>query len=106
LKTRAEELTNPAVQAVVAAMRDGNREAFFAAFAPSAELTDDGHPQPLEQWADREIFQAHGHLDVEREDNNGLELVGPFHSDQWDMKTMWRFRVINGRVQRLDVSAL
>ncbi|AIC15358.1 hypothetical protein [Nitrososphaera viennensis] len=103
---RDEELTNPAVRAVITAMRDCNREAFFAAFAPSAELTDDGHLQPLKEWADREIFQAHGHLDVEREDSNGLELVGLFHSDQWDMKTMWRFRVIDGRIHRLDVAAL
>lgn len=47
IRMRDEELTNPVVQAAVTAMRDGNREAFFATFAPSAELTDDGHPQPL-----------------------------------------------------------
>jgi hypothetical protein len=42
---KAEELTIPAVHAVVTAMRDGDREAFFAAFTPSAKLTDDGQPQ-------------------------------------------------------------
>ncbi len=87
-------------------MRDGDRKAFFAAFAPSAELTDDGDPQLLAEWADREIFRAHGRLDVEREDRDGLELVGPFHSDQWDMATVWRFDIIGGRVRRLDVAAL
>ena len=101
-----EELTNPVVRAVVIAMRNGDREAFFAAFSPSAKLTDDGHPHPLVEWADREIFQAHGHLDVEREDRRGLELIGPFHSDQWDMSTMWLFEIMNGRVQHLDVAAL
>jgi hypothetical protein len=65
---KAEELTNSAVRAVVTAMRDGNRKAFFAVFAPSAVLTDDGHPQSLADWADREIFRAHGRLDVEKED--------------------------------------
>ncbi|AFU58233.1 MAG: hypothetical protein QXX64_06540 [Nitrososphaera sp.] len=79
---RAEELANSIVRTVVTAMRDGNHNAFFAAFAPSAVLTDDGHPQSFVEWADSEIFQAHGRLDVEQENHNGLELVGPFHSDQ------------------------
>lgn len=87
-------------------MRDGNREAFLAAFAPSARLTDDGHPEPLTAWVDREIIRAHGGLDVERESRNGLELVGRFHSDQSDMDTIWKFEVANGRVRRLDVAAL
>jgi hypothetical protein len=103
---KAEELANPVVRAVVTAMRDGDRKAFFAAFAPSAVLTDDGHPQPLAEWADREIFQAHGRLDVEKQDSDGLELVGPFNSHQWDMLTVWRFDVADGRVRRLDVAAL
>lgn len=103
---KAEQLANPVVRAVVAAMRDGNRKAFFAAFAPSAVLTDDGHPQPLAEWADREIFRARGRLDVEQENRDGLELVGPFHSDQWDMATVWRFDIADGRVRRLDVAAL
>lgn len=102
---KAEDLRNQVVRAVLTAMRDGDRKAFFAAFAPSAQLTDDGDPQPLAEWADREIFQAHGRLDVEREGHDGLELVGGFHSDQWDMATVWRFDVIGGRVRRLDVAA-
>jgi hypothetical protein len=103
---RAEDLANPVVRAVVTAMRDGNHKAFFAAFGPSAVLTDDGHPQPLVEWADREIFHAHGRLEVEKENRGGLELVGSFHSDQWDMATAWRFDVAEGRVRRLDVAAL
>ena len=103
---KAEEPTNPVVRAVVIAIRDDNRKAFFAAFAPSAELTDDGQPQPLAEWADREIFRSHGRLNVEREGNDGLELYGTFHPDQWDMATVWRFQVSNGRVSRLDVAAV
>lgn len=91
---------------MIAAIRDGDREAFLAAFAPSAELTDDGKLQPLAEWADREIFRAHGLLEVEREERDGLELVGPFHSDQWDMATVWRFVIASGLVRCLDVTAL
>nr|AFK24828.1 hypothetical protein Josef01_02j05_39 [uncultured archaeon] len=106
VQMKAEELSNSVVRAVITAMRDGDRKAFFAAFAPSAVLTDDGNPQPLADWADREIFRAHGRLEVDKEDRSGLELVGPFRSDQWDMATMWRFDVADGRVRRLDVAAL
>lgn len=103
---RAEELTNPTVRTVVTSIRDGDRRTFFAAFERTAELTDDGHPEPLVEWADREIFQARGRLDVERENRGGLELVGVFHSDQWDMATVWRFQIGEGRVRHLDVAAL
>ena len=103
---KPEELANPVVRAVVIAMRDGDREAFFVAFAPKAELTDDGTPQVLKEWAEREIFRAHGHLEVEREDKDGLCLVGPFHSDRWGkFETVWRFEIGHGLVRRLDVAA-
>ncbi|MDQ3966812.1 MAG: nuclear transport factor 2 family protein [Thermoproteota archaeon] len=103
---KAEELTNPIVRTVVTAMRDSDRKTFFAAFSPSAKLTDDGNPVPLAEWVDREIFRAHGRLYVESEDRDGLELTGRFESDQWDMLTVWRFEIVNERIQRLDVAAV
>src|SRR5712692_973302 len=103
---RADELTNPVVRAVILAIQDGDRTSFFAQFAGSAKLTDDGHPEALAEWEDREIFRAHGRLVVEREARYGVELVGRFHSDQWDMGTAWRFEIVDGRVRRLDVAAL
>lgn len=103
---KPEKLSNPVVRRVVVAMRDGDREAFLAAFHPTAELTDDGDPQPLAAWADREIFTARGRLEVEREEDDGLSLTGRFRSDRWDMRTYWRFQVSGGLVRRLDVGAL
>lgn len=101
-----EGLTNPTVRALVIAMRDRDRDAFLALFEPTAELTDDGESQSLVEWADRELFTANGRLDVQREQQNGLELIGRFHSDQWNMMTLWRFEIVNRRVRRLDVAAL
>jgi hypothetical protein len=98
---KVEELTNSVVRAVVTAMRDGDRKSFFASFEQSVILTDDGHQQPFADWADREIFLAHGRLDVKQQNRNGLELVGPFHSDQWDMETVWRFEIADGHVRPL-----
>ncbi len=103
---KAEELTNPVVRTVVVAIRDSDRNAFFAAFATSAVLTDDGKAMPLRAWADRELFRSHGRLDPEREGRDGLDVFGRFHSDQWNMETVWRFRVVGGLVHCLDVAAL
>ena len=102
---RAEDLTNPVVRAVVVAIRDSDRNAFFAAFATSATLTDDGEMQHLRAWADRELFRSHGRLDPEREGRDGLDVFGRFHSDKWDMETVWRFDVSDGLVHRLEVAA-
>ena len=106
VQMKTEELTNPVVRAMVTAMHNGDRNAFYNMFAPSAQLTDDANPVPLAEWVDWEIFRAHGRLYVESEDRNGLELTGRFESDQWDMLTVWRFEVINERIQRLDVAAV
>ena len=45
-------------------------------------------------------------MEVDREEKEGLQLVGPFHSDQWGtFTTVWRFEVADGRILRLDVAA-
>ena len=48
-------------------LNDGDRYAFLATLTPDATLTDDGNPRSLRDWIDREIFSAHGHMNVERE---------------------------------------
>jgi hypothetical protein len=99
-----EELSDPAVRSVVAAMLDGDRDGFYAAFTGDAKLTDDGNPQDLHKWAEREVFRAHGRLEVATQLDKGRNLVGRFRSDQWDFPTtFWRFQVRDGRVSRLDV---
>ena len=103
---KTEELTNPVVRATVTSMHNGDRKAFFALFAPTAKLTDDGNPVSLTEWVDREIFGAHGRLYVETEDRDGLELTGRFESDKWDMLTVWRFEIINERILCLDIAAV
>ena len=55
------DVTEPAVRALIAAINDGDREAFFAALTPDATMSDDGTDRDLAEWADREIFSAHGH---------------------------------------------
>ena len=52
----ANDVTEPAVQALIAAINAGDREAFFAALTPDATMSDDGTDRDLAGWADREIF--------------------------------------------------
>ena len=78
------EPSNPAVRRLVAAINDGDRDAFLATLTPNATLTDDGNPRSLRDWIDREIFSAHGHLTVEHDEENGLRLLAGYRNDTWD----------------------
>jgi hypothetical protein len=98
-----EEPTNPAVRRLVAAINSGDRDAFLAALTPDATLTDDGNPRSLTDWIDREIFSAHGHLTIEREDGHGFHLLARYRNDTWgEMSTYWRFQVAGDKISRID----
>lgn len=99
-----DDLKNPAVRHLVAAINDGDRTAFRDALAPEAVMTDDGSRHDLGQWAEREIFTSRGHLDVESESRDGLELIARYRNDAWgEMRTSWLFSVTeDGRISRFD----
>ena len=59
--------SDPVVRRLLAAINDGDRDAFLATLTPHATLTDDGNPRSLHDRIDREIFSAHGHMNVEHE---------------------------------------
>ena len=75
----SREPSNPVVHRLAAAINDGDRNAFLATLTPDATLTDDGNPRSLRDWIDREIFSALGHMNVEREEEDGLYLRGGGH---------------------------
>jgi hypothetical protein len=58
------DVKDPAVRALIAAINAGDQQAFFAALTPDATMSDDGTDRTVAEWADREIFSVHGHLDV------------------------------------------
>ncbi len=93
------DVTEPAVRALVAAINDGDRRAFFAALAPGATMSDDGTDHDLAEWSDREIFSSHGHLDVISARDGGRSLVAAYRNDTWgEMRTRWAFTVTDGKV--------
>jgi len=96
-------LTNPTVKTAIEALQSGNRKAWSALFEPGAKLYDDGAPRSLEKFR----LDALGHerlTSIDRVENNGLDLVGAFHSDQWgDFRTYFRFQLSrSGKIRRLD----
>ena len=101
--TGGEQVTEPAVQALIAAINAGDRAAFFAALAPGATMSDDGTDRDLASWADREIFTVNGHLDVVSASDGGRSLIAAYRNDTWgEMRTRWAFSVTGGKISRFE----
>ena len=99
----SQDVTDPAVQALVAAINSGDRAAFFAVVAPGATMSDDGSDRDLASWADREIFSVHGHMEVESAADGGRSLIAAFRNDTWgDMRTRWAFTITGGKISRFE----
>jgi hypothetical protein len=97
-------LTNPTVKAAIEALQSGDRKAWSALFEPGAKLYDDGAPRSLEKFT-RDALGHERFTSIDRVENNGLDLVGAFHSDQWgDFRTYFRFQLSpSGKIRRLEI---
>jgi hypothetical protein len=94
-----ESAVHPAVRELVDAINSGDRPRFLSALTPDAILSDDGTQQDLEEWIDREIFAVNGHLEIEEQSPDGLTLVARYRNDTWgDMRTRWRFTIVDGKI--------
>jgi hypothetical protein len=69
----------------------------LATLTPSATLTDDGSPRSFRYWADREILYAHGHINIEREEEDGLHLLARYRNDTLGRKVHLPALPGNGR---------
>jgi hypothetical protein len=99
----SSDVTDPAVQALIAAINAGDRAAFFAALTSGATVSDDGTDRDLAAWADREIFTVHGHLDVISARDGGRSLTAAYRNDTWgEMRTRWAFHITDGKISRFE----
>ncbi|MFD8752828.1 nuclear transport factor 2 family protein [Kitasatospora sp. NPDC059577] len=97
------KLSDPVVRALVTAINAGDRDAFVGLLTADASMSDDGSDRNLEEWIDREIFTAHGRMDVQTESDGGRALVANFTNDAWgEMRTAWRFTLDGGKVSRFE----
>ena len=99
-----DALTNPTVKAAIEALQTGDRKAWSALFEPGAKLYDDGAPRSLEKFT-RDALGHERFTSIDRVENDGLDLVGEFHSDEWgDFRTYFRFQLSSsGKIKRLDI---
>lgn len=99
-----DALTNPIVKAAIEALQKGDRKAWLALFESDAKLYDDGALRSLEKFT-RDALGHERFTSINRVDNNGLDLIGEFHSEQWgDFRTYFRFRISPaGKIKRLDI---
>ena len=99
-----DALTNPVVKAAIEALQKGDRKAWSALFESDAKLYDDGAPRSLEKFT-RDALGHERFTSIDRVENNGLDLTGEFHSEQWgDFRTYFRFQLSPaGKIKRLDI---
>ena len=99
-----DALTNPTVKAAIEALQKGDRKGWSALFETDAKFYDDGSPRSLEKFT-KDALGHERFTSIERVENNGLDLIGGFHSDQWgDFRTYFRFQLSPmGRIKRLDI---
>lgn len=69
---------NPTVNSLVNAMNNGDRQAFLDLLTPDATLSDDARDRNLTDWIGKEIFSVNGHMTVDREEPDGLGLLGRY----------------------------
>jgi hypothetical protein len=99
-----DNLTNDTVKTAIEALQNGDRTAWSELFEPDAMLFDDGNPRSLQKFTDdalgHERFTA-----IERVENQGLNVIGAFHSDTWgDFRTYFRFHLSPaGKIKRLEI---
>jgi hypothetical protein len=86
MKTNA--LTNRIVKAAIEALETG----------------DDGSPRSL-RGSTRDALGHEHFTSIDRVENNGLDLTGAFHSDEWgDFRTYFRFQFSSaGKIKQLDI---
>jgi hypothetical protein len=99
-----EMLENPTVRAAIDALQKGDRKGWAALFETDAKLYDDGSPRSLSKFTE----EAVGHecfTSIDQIGNQGLDLTGHFHSEQWgDFRTYFRFHLsAAGKITRLDI---
>ena len=98
------KLSNPKVKAAITALQKGDEKTWFPLFAAEVAFSDDGNQMRFSNFfkkaLGRERFTC-----IDKVENNGLDVYGHFHSDQWgDFKTCFKFQVNKaGKIARLDI---
>jgi len=101
---KTDSLTDPTVKAASESLQQGDQQAWSDLFEPDVELLDDGSPRSFRDFT-RDALGRERFTSIDRVENNGLDLTGAFHSDQWgDFHSYFRFRLSSsGKIKRLEI---
>jgi len=99
-----DKLTNTIVKKAIDALQTADSKTWFALFTADAALYDDGNKMNFRSFFEKAL----GHerfTSIDKVENNGLDLYGRFHSDQWgDFKAYFKFHInTEGKINRLDI---
>lgn len=99
-----DKLSNRIVRQAIEALQQGDKSAWATLFAPDAMLYDDGKARDLHEF-NRHAIGSERFTEIDRVENDGLDLYGQFHSDRWGtFKTYFKFHLdADGRIARLDI---
>ena len=97
-------LTNSIVKSAVEALQNGDGKAWFQLFTDDASLYDDGKKIDFRNFSKAAL----GHerfTSIDKVENNGLDIYGKFHSDQWgDFDTYFKFQIgSDNKITRLEI---
>jgi hypothetical protein len=91
------------VRSFIEAVNAGDRDALFGLLREDATMSDDGSERNLEEWVDRELFSADGHMEVESQSDDGRSLIiNVTNSTYGMMRTHWEFTVEGDEVSRFE----
>ena len=98
------KLTNSTVKTAFDALQKGDHDQWTSQFVEKPVFTDDGNPKDFEKFSKSAI----GHerfTAIDKIENDGKDIYGQFHSDQWgDFKVFFKFEVNGeGKISRLDI---
>lgn len=103
-KMDVSKLTNETVKKAFDAWQNGDSKTFLSYFIADAKLYDDGNPRDFQKF----VKEACGHekfTNIDKVENNGLDITGYFHTESWgDFKTYFKFHInTEGKITKLDI---
>lgn len=98
------KLTNETVKKALDALQSGNKPLWFSLFSNDVKMTDDGRNIDFQSFFEKALGQEH-FTSIDKVGNNGLDVYGNFHSNQWgDFKTYFKFIIDgDGKISHLDI---
>nr|WP_315420881.1 hypothetical protein [uncultured Pedobacter sp.] len=98
------KLSNVKVKTAIIALQKGDEKMWFSLFAAEVAFYDDGNQMKFNNFFRKALGHEH-FTSIDKVENNGLEVYGHFHSDQWgDFKTCFKFQFNKeGKIARLDI---